>query len=108
MDPVKYHELEISSVKYQPKKRSYHQYFPFFLGSLTKGGISALSNGQSDQGGGDLIDPDPHSMARGNLNKSKKKVLISTATTGKLIYTCKIIKPGIFSRFSQPVYFSRL
>ena len=29
-------------------------------------------------------------------------------TLGELIYTCKIIQPGIFSRFSQPVYFSRL
>ena len=27
---------------------------------------------------------------------------------GELIYTCKMIQPGIFSRFSQPVYFSRL
>ena len=27
---------------------------------------------------------------------------------GELIYTCKMIQPGIFSRFSQPVHFSRL
>ena len=26
---------------------------------------------------------------------------------GELIYTCKMIQPGIFSRFSQPVHFSR-
>ena len=37
-----------------------------FLGSLARGGISALSNGQSDQGGGDLIDPDPASPPDGD------------------------------------------
>ena len=26
---------------------------------------------------------------------------------GKLIYICKMIQPGIFSKFSQPVHFSR-
>ena len=40
----------------------------FFLGSLARGGISALSNGQSDQGGGDLIDPDPASPPDGGPN----------------------------------------
>jgi len=35
-------------------------------GSLARGGISALSNGQSDQGGGDLIDPDPASPPDGD------------------------------------------
>ena len=28
-------------------------------------------------------------------------------TNGELIYTCKMIQPGIFSRFSQPVHFPR-
>ena len=27
---------------------------------------------------------------------------------GELIYTCKMIQPAIFSRFSQPAHFSRL
>ena len=33
---------------------------------------------------------------------------MSSAKFGELIYACKIIQPGIFSRFSQPVHFSRL
>ena len=28
------------------------------------------------------------------------------STIGELIYTCKMIQPGIFSRFDQPVHFS--
>jgi hypothetical protein len=31
----------------------------------------------------------------------------SSNTIGEIIYTCKMIQPGIFSRFSQPVLFSR-
>ena len=33
--------------------------------------------------------------------------IIPFQTFGELIYTCKMIQPGIFSRFSQPVNFSR-
>ena len=33
--------------------------------------------------------------------------LIIKDSIGELIYTCKMIQPGIFSRFSQPVHFSR-
>ena len=35
------------------------------------------------------------------------KHVVTKQTLGKLIYTCKIIQPGIFSRLSQPVHFSR-
>ena len=36
------------------------------------------------------------------------KYLLANEIFGELIYTYKMIQPGIFSRFSQPVYFSRL
>ena len=42
--------------------------------------------------------------SRGELSSGKTLFTI----LGELIYTCKMIQPGIFSRFSQPVHFSRL
>ena len=37
-----------------------------------------------------------------------ERFMAGHALLGELIYTCKMIQPGIFSRFSQPVYFSKL
>ena len=35
------------------------------------------------------------------------QVVSQGETDGELIYTCQMFQPGIFSRFSQPVHFSR-
>ena len=62
--------------------------------------LNSKGNGKSDQFVAEVI-------LLGIFEQFSCKIKIK-GTNRELIYACKMIQPGIFFRFSQPVYFSRL